>query len=215
MALFVSAFGAAFGLAAQQQGLEHSTSLLMSVFVFTGTAQFAVLDLWGEKLPLFTILVSVFAINARHLLMGATLYPWLIQRPLKERYLLLLFASDANWALSLQAFNRNQPGFGILLGGGIALWFFWVLGTLLGLYFGDFISDPKRYGFDMVMGCFLLAMLLDTEKDLAIYISWLAAGLSALLAYYLLPENSHVVVGAMVGGIAGTYFSIKKTNTSV
>jgi len=33
---------------------------------------------------------------------------------------------------------------------------------------------------------------------------WVVAGLSSLLAYWYLPENSHVVVGALAGSIAGT-----------
>ncbi|WP_228709322.1 AzlC family ABC transporter permease [Raoultella terrigena] len=48
---------------------------MMSLLVFAGYAQFAALGLWGEPVPLVTLAATVFAINARHLLMGATLYP--------------------------------------------------------------------------------------------------------------------------------------------
>ena len=75
----------------------------------------------------------------------------------------MLFVSDANWAKSMQAFNRGQPGMGLLLGGGLALWFFWVLGSWLGVYLGDAVKDPKTVGLDMVMGCFLLAMVLEGD----------------------------------------------------
>ena len=77
ISVFVTAFGAAFGLAATQVGLSDMSIVVMSTLVFAGAAQFAVLDLWGTHIPLFTMIVTVFAINARHLLMGATLYPWL------------------------------------------------------------------------------------------------------------------------------------------
>src|SRR5690606_34395042 len=99
ISLFVTAFGVAFGLAAVQTGLSDSTIVVMSTLVFAGAAQFAVLDMWGTQIPLFTMMVAVFAINARHLLMGATLYPWLRKLPPAKRYGVMLVASDANWAM--------------------------------------------------------------------------------------------------------------------
>ena len=53
----------------------------------------------------------------------ATLYPWLRHLSPARRYGVMLVASDANWAMSMQAFSRGQPGVGLLLGGGLALWF--------------------------------------------------------------------------------------------
>jgi predicted branched-subunit amino acid permease len=203
ISLFVIAFGAAFGLAATQEGLDDSMIMLMSALVFAGASQFAALELWGTQVPLFTMMVTVFAINARHLLMGATLYPWLSQLTPARRYGTMVVASDANWAMAMQAFGRKEPGLGLLFGGGLALWFCWVLGTWLGIYFGNAVGDPKSLGLDMVMGCFLLAMVVGGEKNLRMVFVWAVAAVSSLLAYWYLPENSHVITGALAGGIAG------------
>ncbi len=100
ISLFVAVFGLAFGLAAVQTGLGGSAIVLMSTLVFAGAAQFATLDLWGTQVPLIPLAVTVFAINARHLLMGATLYPWLRHLPPAQRYAVMLVASDANWGWS-------------------------------------------------------------------------------------------------------------------
>lgn len=206
ISLFVIVFGAAFGLAATQAGLSDASIVIMSTLVFAGAAQFASLELWGPHIQLFTLVLTVFAINARHLLMGATLYPWL--QPLKpaKRYGVMLVVSDANWAMAMQAFSQGRPGLGLLLGGGIALWSFWVLGTWLGLYFGNAVSDPASLGLDMVMGCFLLAMAVGGEKNLRMLVIWAVAAGASLLAYRYLPENSHVVVGAIAGGLVGLFW---------
>lgn len=82
---FVVLFGLAFGLAATQTGLSSATSLSMSALVFAGASQFAALDMWGTHIPLVPLALTVFAINARHLLMGATLYPWLSNLPPADR----------------------------------------------------------------------------------------------------------------------------------
>lgn len=114
-----------------------------------------------------------------------------------------MVASDANWAMSIQAFSRGSAGLGLLFGGGLALWFFWVVGTVVGLYFGSAIQDPKSYGLDMVMGCFLLSMVFEGEKSLKMFCIWAIAAGASLIAYKGLPENSHVIAGALAGGIAG------------
>ncbi|WP_066262415.1 AzlC family ABC transporter permease [Hydrogenophaga flava] len=203
ISLFVLVFGAAFGLAATQQGLGTSWAVLMSSSVFAGAAQFAVLDLWGPKVPLLPLALTVFAINARHLLMGATLYPWLRQLPPARRYGVMALASDSNWALAMQALGRGQPGLGLLLGGGLALWVFWILGTVLGTQVGSLIADARRWGLDMVMGCFLLAMVVGGEKNLRMLLIWVVAAGASLAAWRWLPENSHVVTGTLAGGLLG------------
>lgn len=210
ISLFVVIFGVAFGLAAAQTGLDDASTLLMSTLVFAGAAQFAVLDLWAEQVPIVPLIITVFAINARHLLMGATLYPWLRDLPRAKRYGVMLVVSDANWAMSMQGFNSGKPGLGLLLGGGIALWSAWALGSWLGLYFGSAIEDPVSLGLDMVMGCFLLAMVIGGQKNLRMLIIWIVAAGSSLLAYSYLPENSHVVVGALAGGLLGAVWMEKK-----
>ncbi len=203
IAVFVMVFGAAFGLAATQSGLDAAWVVFMSTLVFAGAAQFAALDLWGPQVPMLALALTVFAINARHLLMGATLYPWLRHLPLTRRYGVMVLASDANWALTMQAFGRGQPGLGLLLGGGLALWLFWVLGTWLGTQVGDLIADARRWGLDMVMGCFLLAMVVGGQKNLRMLVIWGLAACASLVAHRYLPENSHVVVGALAGGLLG------------
>ena len=210
ISMFVVVFGVAFGLAAAQTGLDNSASLLMSALVFAGASQFGALDLWGAQVPVVPLIVTVFAINARHLLMGATLYPWLRELPAAKRYGVMMVISDANWAMSMQAFNSGKSGIGLILGGGLALWAAWVLGSWLGVYFGSEIQDPVSLGLDMVMGCFLLAMVIGGQKNLRMLVIWSVAAVSSLLAHRYLPENSHVVVGALAGGVLGAVWMEKK-----
>ena len=80
----------------------------------------------------------------------------------------------------------------------------------LGTQVGDLIVDARRWGLDMVMGCFLLAMVLGGHKSLRMLMIWIVAAGSSLLAYWYLPENSHVVVGALAGGILGVVWMENK-----
>lgn len=206
LSMFVVMFGLAYGLAAVQTGLAPGQIIFMSAAVFAGTAQFAALELWGTQIPVVPLLITTFAINARHLLMGASLYPWLKQVPPLQRYSSLLVLSDANWAMTVNDCHQGKPSLGTLVGGGIALWLTWTGGTLLGMTFGNLIANPARYGLDMVMGCFMLSMVFGGRKNLRMVVVWTVAALSGWLAYRYLPEHTHVIVGAIGGGLVGLFW---------
>lgn len=203
LSLFVIVFGLAFGVAALQHGLSSLETLLMSALVFAGASQFAAIDMWGPEIPLVALIASTFAINARHLLMGAALYPWLRDLPARQRYASVLVMSDSNWAMAAADYQRGESNVGMLVGGGIALWLAWMIGTLLGVLFGSGITDPERFGLDVIMGCFLLSMLVGGKRDLSVLLPWAAAALAALAALAWLPTHSHVIVGALAGGVVG------------
>lgn len=210
ISLFVVAFGAAFGLAAVQKGLEPLQALLMSITVFAGASQFAAVDMWGSEVHLLPLIMVVFAINSRHLLMGASLYPMLRDMPPGRRYGLLLLLTDANWAVSAQEYQRGIRNLEVILGGGLAIWIAWIIGTWLGVYFGGLLKDPKSLGLDMVLGCFLLAMALGGNKSPRTLVAWIVAAFSSLAAWKWLPLNMHVVVGALAGGAIGFFWLEKK-----
>lgn len=206
IAVFVTVFGIAFGLAAGQAGLLPWQAGLMSVTVFAGAAQFATLGLWGQEVSLIPLIAIVLAINSRHILMGASLYPVLRKLPPARRYGILLVLTDANWARSFQQYQAGRENLEAILGGGLVLWMAWVAGTLFGGYFGGLVQNPEAFGLDMVLGCFLLTMALGGPKSRRILVAWTVAGISAVLAWRWLPPHTHVIVGALAGGVVGLFW---------
>lgn len=210
ISLFVVAFGGAFGLAAIQAGLAPLQAILMSTTVFAGASQFAALELWGGEVPLLPLIAVVFAINSRHLLMGASLYPMLKDVAPGKRYGLLLLLTDANWAVSAQDYQNGRRNLEVILGGGLVLWLAWIFGTWLGVYFGGLLQNPKSLGLDMVLGCFLLAMALGGKKSPRVLVAWAVAAAASLAAWKWLPSNTHVVTGALAGGLIGYFWLDRK-----
>lgn len=215
ISLFVVAFGAAFGLAATQKGLEPLQALLMSATVFAGASQFAAVGMWGSEVSLIPLIAVVFAINSRLLLMGASLYPMLRDLSPGRRYGILILLTDANWAVSAQEYQSGKRNLEVILGGGLVLWMAWIVGTWLGVYFGGLLQNPKALGLDMVLGCFLLAMALGGKKSPRILVAWTVAAFSSLAAWHWLPPNTHVVVGALAGGVIGFFWLDKKSPAQV
>jgi 4-azaleucine resistance transporter AzlC len=189
MTAFVFPFGVAFGVAASAKALPPAIAVLMSAAVFAGASQFAALDLWIAPLPLAMLAVTVLAVNARHILLGAALAPWLLQLPIARRLLTLLFLTDSNFAYAVSARGRGERDAGILLGSGLALWIAWIAGTAVGSYGGASLGDLSRFGLDALMVTYFAAVIVGQWSGSA----------------DLIPPGWHIIAGALAGGITGAW----------
>lgn len=201
-------FSMAFGTIAAQKGLSLTDTVLMNAIVFAGSAQFVAIEVWKNPLTLGTILslVTITAIvNARFILMGASLRPWLGQLPAWQAYLALLQNVDANWIVATRYRGEGGGDVSIYLGSGIALWVIWVAAVIPGHLLGAFIKDPTRFGFDMMLPIFFSAMLVQMWRGPRRAIGWGIAGVVALAASHLIAGYWFIVIGAVAGSIAGGF----------
>ena len=203
IAVLVVPFGAAYGVAAIEAGISQHHTLLMSATVFAAASQFVSLDFWTSPLSLLPLLIAVFAVNARHILLGATLYPWLRHLPPVQRHLIATLISDTNWAVAIQAHRDGENDVGILFGSGLALWVSWMTGVATGVFLGTLIGNPEHYGLDLILYAFFAAVLADIWKGRGSLVPWAVAAIVSVLAMNTLPENWHIVTGALAGGLAG------------
>ncbi len=199
-------FAAAFGTLAAQKGLTLWDSVLWSAVVFAGASQLVALEVWSEPLRLGTIasLAIVTAIvNARFVLMGASLRPWLGPLPPWQVYPALLTITDANWLIGTRYRTEGGGDASVVVGVALALWCFWVVATVPGYLLGAIVTDPKRIGLDMVMPAFFVAMLFPLWRGPRRAIGWGVAGIVALIAAQLVPGWWFIVIGAVVGSVTG------------
>lgn len=205
VAAFVIPFGLAFGVAASAKGIAPGISLFMSVAIFAGASQFAALDLWHAPLPLATLALTVLAVNARHILLGAALAPWLLQIPIIRRLAALLFISDANFAYTMAARDRGEMDAGVLFGSGLVMWIMWIASTAVGALAGSLLGDVSRFGFDAVMVAYFTAVIAGQWKGRADLLPWIAAAAVAVAGTYVLPPGWHIIAGAFAGGAVGVW----------
>jgi branched chain amino acid efflux pump len=205
IAAFVIPFGIAFGVAASAKGVPAEISIFMSVAIYAGASQFAALDLWHAPLPLATLALTVLAVNARHILLGAALAPWLLQIPVVKRLAAVLLLSDANFAQAMSARDRGEKDAGILFGSGLTMWMTWIIGTAIGVLAGSLLGDLSRFGFDAVMVAYFTAVVVGQWKGLSDLFPWIAAAAAALIGTYVLPSGWHIIAGALAGGLVGVW----------
>lgn len=209
IAVFTVPFGIAFGIAAIESGLSSFQAISMSVVTFSGAAQFATLDFWTEPLAFGSLAMVVLALNARHIIMGAALAPWINRLPLGPRALVLSYLSDPNFADSQPSFQKGERDIGILLGGGLVLWACWIAGTIIGALGGAGLGDPATFGVDVVMPCFFAAVIAGQLRQVEMIAPILVASAVAVTMLDVLPTGWNVVLAALVGGMVGTLYHAK------
>ncbi len=129
--------------------------------------------------------------------------PWMAAAPPAQNALNLFFFTDANWLIGTRYRAEGGSDLGILFGAGVALWVVWILATLPGFLTGALITDPRRYGIDLVMPIFFSAMLVPLWKGFGPALPWAVAGTVALAVEAVIPGYLFIVAGALAGALTG------------
>jgi predicted branched-subunit amino acid permease len=185
--------GLSFGVVAQPT-MGSIAPIVMSVFVFAGSAQFgatAVLAAGGDAV---TAIATGAMLNARFLSMGVAAAPTLRGGPLR-RAAEGQAVVDASWALAA----RGEGGFHreTLLGATLPQYPLWVAGTVAGVLLGGVIGDPADLGFDAIFPAFFLGLLaaeLGRPRAVGVVI---LAGAIALALTPLLPAGLPVLLASL------------------
>jgi len=199
------AFALAFGVLARGAGLRLAEVALMSTTVFSGTAQLVVIGLWATPLPSVPILVATLIVGLRHLLLGATLRPWLVGLPPRRAYGMLFFLTDESWALSLRAFGAGRRDAAFFLGSGLTMATAWIGGSILGRAGGGWLTDPTRWGLDFAFTAVFVALLVTSWRGRGDLLPWIVAAGVALAAHRWLPGQWYILLGALAGSGVGAW----------
>jgi len=203
LALSIFAYGLVFGVLARQAGLNWGETVVMSAAVFAGSAQFVAVGLLGSGASAGQIILATFLLNLRHLLMGASLAPYLAGVRLGKLAVLAHGLNDESYALTVSRFRRFGGSAAYFLGAGVITFLGWLGSSVLAGAVGNAFGDPRRYGLDFAFLGAFLGLLIPQLKNRE---SWVCCGVAAgaaLFASQVLPGKWYVIVAALVGAAAG------------
>ena len=193
-------FALAFAILARTAGFTPLEAQALSLLVFAGSAQVAIVTLFAGGAgqgDATAIVATVLVLNLRHVLYGLSLSRgW--ARPTRPPLPLLAFLlTDEAYGLTIKDRLDGRGGPAFCCGASLSLYLAYNLATLAGSLAGRFLPDPRRLGLDFVFPLAFVALLVPLLRGWRhCAVAALAAGAALLLGR--VAAGGVAIVGAAV-----------------
>ncbi|MFI6207542.1 AzlC family ABC transporter permease [Streptomyces sp. NPDC051041] len=187
--------GFAFGVTSAGSGLTLGQTCALSLLVFTGASQFALVGALAAGGNPLTAAAGAFFLGVRNAFYGLRLSQ-LLALPRAVRPPAAQWVIDETAAVALAQTTRRGARIGFVVTG-LSLYVLWNLTTLLGALGAEAVGDTGAWGLDAAGPAVFLALLAPMLKTAA---ERAVAGLAVLLGLGLLPvlpAGTPVLVAAL------------------
>ncbi|MBN9031354.1 AzlC family ABC transporter permease [Rhizobium sp. YJ-22] len=193
-------FAVLFGAVAIANGQTVAEAALMSATVFAGASQLVGIELFGHKVQPWLIVLSVLAVNFRHILYSAAIARFISHFTPLQKIIGFHLLTDPQFAQSVQ---RGESGkkvsFAWYLGFGVMIFVPWVTLTVAGGIFGRLVGDPRIIGIDVLLPIYFMEMVLGFRRKAGFLPIVVVSALASVLAYRYVGSPWHVSIGAVAG----------------
>ncbi len=187
--------GFAFGVTSAGAGLSLLQTCVLSLLVFTGASQFALVGALGAGGNPFAAAAGAFFLGTRNAFYGLRLSQ-LLRLPRAVRPLAAHGVIDETSAVALAQRGTADARLGFTVTG-VSLYVLWNLTTLIGAVGASAIGDPDSWGLDAAGPAVFLALLAPMVKGRTERTVAAVAVLLALVGLPLLPAGVPVLVAAL------------------
>jgi 4-azaleucine resistance transporter AzlC len=202
--------GLLFGALAVAKGLSTLEVILMSALVFGGGAQFAAIETWTYPVPVAAITFATLLINARHVLMGASLAPKL-KATRWQKLVGFFFLTDEAWALAERRSRRRPVSSAYWFAVAGVLPAAWVGSSAIGAMLGSLMGDPERFGADFAFTALFIGLIAGFGRGRVALVTIAVSAAVAAIVHLIVGAPWHVVSGALAG-IAAAYWAAPSEN---
>jgi predicted branched-subunit amino acid permease len=200
------AYGLSLGALGVAAGFSVTQTCAMSLLVFTGGSQFALVGVIGGGGAVASGATSAILLGVRNGVYGVRLAPLLRLRGLR-RFVGAQLVIDESTAVALSG-ETVGGGLGIRAGRlgfwatGLAVFVLWNLATLVGAVAGDAIGDPRTYGLDAAAPAAFLALLAPRLDNRPAWVIAIVSAAVAVAVVPFVPAGVPVLVAALVPVVA-------------
>jgi branched chain amino acid efflux pump len=195
-------FGLIFGALATSHPVQLSPfeAMALSLFVFSGSAQFVAIALMAVATPAWVIWLVTFILNLRHTLYAATLVRYVRHLSLGWRFVLSAGLTDETFAVMEDRYRRlgiQRNSHWAYLASVIAMHVNWNCWTLVGIAIGTQMKGLEGVGLEFAAIGTFIGMVVQKLRTPGAQVAAAVAGLlAALLA--ALPYKAGLTVATLV-----------------
>lgn len=189
--------GFASGVLSQKAGLTPTQIGILSILVFSGSAQFIASSMLINNASSISIISATLIINFRHFLMSSSLAPYFKG---KGKRFLLLFSygiTDETFAINLNKFENNnwnsQKAFYV----NQIAYITWVLSNILGGYTGFIIPFNGIIINYFLTSMFISLFVLQIKKYIYL-LSGIIAGFLVIILNYFFKNNLMIIISTIL-----------------
>mgnify|MGYP000439331049 CR=1 FL=1 len=198
--LAAAPFGLLFGALAIDHGFTVFEAVLMSAAIFAGASQMVGIDLFGDKIAPWLIVLSIFAVNFRHVLYSAVIGRHTRSWSTAQRLFGFFFLVDPQFAEAEKRAESGKPlSFLWFISGGLTFYLTWVFEGWLGAVFGSLVRNPADYGVDFLLPVYFLVLVMGFRKRSNWLPVVLVSAVVSIGAYVFVGSPWHVSIGALAG----------------
>jgi predicted branched-subunit amino acid permease len=195
------AYALSFGAVSAAAGLSVLQTCVLSLAMFTGASQYALVGVLGSGGGSLTAAATAVLLGTRNTFYGLRLSSLLGVRGLRKLVAAQLVI-DESTAMSLghESDRANRLGFWAT---GASVYVLWNLGTLIGALGAHALTNPRAVGLDAAAPAAFLALLAPRVRTRsALGVAVLAAAI-AMASVPFLPVGGPVLVAALVAIVVG------------
>lgn len=191
----VGLVGITFGVLASTAGLTLAKAMAMSLLVFTGASQFAAVGVMSSGGSAVSAVGGALLLAARNSLYGMRLSDRLAPFGWK-RIPGAHWVIDETTAMSV-AQDDEVAAAEAFWWTGAALFFFWNVGTAVGVLVGDAIGDPDVWGLDAAFPASFVALLGPHLSTAPGRVAGLVGASIAVIAVPFTPAGAPILLAAL------------------
>ena len=195
------AYGVSFGAVSVAAGLSVVQTCALSLLVFTGASQFALVGVVAAGGAPLSGALTALLLGTRNTLYGLRMAP-LLRWTGARRALAAHVLIDESTAMAVPRESTEAARLAYLWTG-VSIFVLWNLATLIGAVAGNELGDPRRYGLDAAVGAAFLALLWPRLRSRANQLVAVAAAAVALGIVPIAPAGVPVLAAAGVALLAG------------
>ena len=203
VAIHVGTYGAAFGAASVAAGFSILQTCLLSLLLFSGASQFAVVGVMGAGGSALSAIATGSLLGFRNGLYGLKMAPILKLRGLKK-ILAAQLTIDESTGVAIGQESRgveaSRYGFWAT---GIGVYVFWNLFTLAGAIGAQAIGDPSAWGLDAAVPAAFLGLVWPRLIDTKTRFVAIAAALLAIALTPIAPAGVPIIATVAIAVIFG------------
>ncbi len=199
----VGAWGLVTGVAMVKSGMSVPMALAMSLLVYAGSAQLAVIPLLAVGGPLWVVWLTATCVNLRFVIFSSMWRSYFQHLPRRQRIILGYFSGDVIFVAFMKRYPQPVPEpsqVPYFWGAAAVNWLAWQLPSIAGILLANAVPVSWGLGFAGVLA--LLGVLLSLLTDRA---TWLATGVAATaaIATFALPLKLNILVAIAAAVLAG------------